>query len=345
MAYPGPGQEIALVVGLVFMSDVFVLLRIIARLKTKVAFGLDDYLIYACAILNFPYLAVNIWGDIKGNHGTFDLATLPLQDLILYLKVVLPPQIEPFLEIDRVPRHVLFFYRRIFGKPIYLGTTIILVLQSIWWIVCFCLAVFRCRPVAGSWNPTLGASCVNFENIVIAAESINAALDFAMIILPINVIRTLQLSRKQKVTVSAIFMLGGFVGIMAILRIVYTEGSNVEKQSRWVYAQINVGIVCACLPALKPIIPKSATVTTTLRQLISALRSSIQSVGSTISPTGERISTDGSMANRHDRYKNLSVDAADKAYLTSAVGGSEHFDASRDYPMDKIRVRHDVDVV
>lgn len=69
MAYPGPGQEIALVVGLVFMSDVFVLLRIIARLKTKVAFGLDDYLIYACAILNFPYLAVNIWGRYGGERG------------------------------------------------------------------------------------------------------------------------------------------------------------------------------------------------------------------------------------------------------------------------------------
>lgn len=63
MNYPGPGGTIALVVGLTFMSHFFVLLRTYARVKTKVSFGLDDCLIYVCALLNCAYMAVNIWGQ------------------------------------------------------------------------------------------------------------------------------------------------------------------------------------------------------------------------------------------------------------------------------------------
>lgn len=104
---------------------------------------------------------------------------------------------------------VLCFYRRVFGHSIFLGTSIIFVLQSIWCIICICLAVFRCNPIAGSWDLTVPSKCINFETIVLAAEPFNCALDLAMVALPVRIIRSLQLSRKHKIQVSAIFLLGG----------------------------------------------------------------------------------------------------------------------------------------
>ena len=55
-------NSIALVVGLTGMSTVVVLMRVIARIKTKIGLGPDDYWILAAVILNMAYLGVNIWG-------------------------------------------------------------------------------------------------------------------------------------------------------------------------------------------------------------------------------------------------------------------------------------------
>ncbi|KAL9012267.1 MAG: hypothetical protein Q9173_002959 [Seirophora scorigena] len=346
MNYPGPGGTIALVVGLTFMSHFFVLLKTYARVKTKVSFGIDDYLIYVCALLNCAYMAVNIWGTVRGNMGTLDLMTLPNGNLTIYLKVSsITSAVLYVIMITLAKFSVLCFYRRVFGKPIYLGTTFIFVLQTIWAIICVCLAIFRCDPIAGSWDVTLASKCISFETIVIAVEPFNCALDFAMVALPVRVIRTLQLPRKHKISISAIFLLGSFVGFMCILRIIYTERGNVDTSARWVYAQINVGIVCACLPTLKPILPKSGTVSTTVRNLVSSIRSSLRSTGSGEGQPTNGQSNEASVINRHDRYHNISRDAVDKTHLTQAIGGSEPFKASQDYPMHKIKVRHDVEIV
>lgn len=64
-SYPGPGRRIPLVVGLVFMSTFFVILKIYARFKTKVAFGADDYLVYVCVLLNIPYMVLSIWSRLR----------------------------------------------------------------------------------------------------------------------------------------------------------------------------------------------------------------------------------------------------------------------------------------
>ena len=103
---------------------------------------------------------------------------------------------------------VLCFYRRIFGSPVKLGISIIFLLQTIWAIVCIFLSIFRCKPIAGSWNVAIPAKCLSFELIVIAAEPFNCALDFLMVALPVKVIRTLQLSMKRKILLSGIFALG-----------------------------------------------------------------------------------------------------------------------------------------
>jgi hypothetical protein len=106
---------------------------------------------------------------------------------------------------------VLYLYFRIFGKTLTKPLIVIGVLQTIWMIICVCMALFRCDPVAASWNPLLQATakCLDFKLIVLAAEPFNCALDFVMVILPVNPIRKLQLPLQKKILVSTIFLLGG----------------------------------------------------------------------------------------------------------------------------------------
>ncbi|KAI4253448.1 MAG: hypothetical protein LQ352_003690 [Teloschistes flavicans] len=345
-SYPSPGHQIATILGLVSMSTFFVFLKICVRFKTKLSFGADDYLIYVSAILNWAYLGVKIWGYYEGNHGTFNLASLPLPNVSVFLKYIYIESVLYAIIITLAKFSVLCLYRRIFifEKRVSQGTRIIFLCQSTWAVVHLGLTIFRCNPIAASWNIALQSKCISSEKIVIGTEAFNSALDFAMLALPVSVVRKLQLPRKQKVSVSAIFLLGGFVGIMAIVRIIFTAQSGADASGQWVYAQINVGIVCACLPTLKPLVPKDRTVMITFRNAVSSILLSLKSAGPNFSTKVQ--ATDGrknstSTGHRHDRYRNMSS----VAFLTEAVGGIEPFDPNRDFPMDKIRVRHDVDVV
>ena len=103
---------------------------------------------------------------------------------------------------------VLYFYYRIFGQTIKTGVIVVALLQTIWMLVCACEALFRCIPIQGAWNVTIPSNCQNFELIVIAAEPFNCALDFIMVALPVRVIRSLHLPLRQKIGISAIFLLG-----------------------------------------------------------------------------------------------------------------------------------------
>ncbi|KAI4198672.1 MAG: hypothetical protein LQ350_005144 [Teloschistes chrysophthalmus] len=135
---------------------------------------------------------------------------------------------------------------------------------------------------------------------------------------------------------------------MAILRIVYTVRGNVDSSGQRVNAQINVGIVCACLPTLKPIFPKNTAVTTAVRDIVFSIRSRLRSTRP--SQFSKDKATNGginnaSLVNREDRYKKMSGDAIDKAFLTEVTNGKELFGPNGDYPMDHIRVRDEVEVV
>jgi hypothetical protein len=106
---------------------------------------------------------------------------------------------------------VLYLYLRIFGKALAKPLIVIGVLQTIWMITCVCMALFRCDPVAASWDPLLQATakCLDFELVVLVAEPVNCALDFVMVIIPVNPIKKLQLSLQKKIVVSTIFLFGG----------------------------------------------------------------------------------------------------------------------------------------
>ncbi|KAK0513943.1 hypothetical protein JMJ35_003665 [Cladonia borealis] len=337
-------QDIAVLVGLTGMSLVFVVLRMLARLMRKVSLGLDDYWILACAVLNLPYFGVVLWGLLDGEQGQHNTDLLPLSRLRIYLKSVYIAAILYSVIITFAKYSVLCLYRRIFGTALRQSTLVLFVLQSIWMIVCVFEGLLRCQPVAAAWNVVLPAKCQNFTLIVVAAEPFNALLDFVMVAMPVNIVRKLQLPTRHKITLSGIFVLGSFVGIMCIIRVIETQRGSADTGGKWVIAQMNTGIVCACLPTLRPILPKRSTIATTFRDLITSFRTTNRSSGS--EGPGSPGATVGPVVNsRRNRYKNLTDDMVDYAHLTEAVGGDEPLDPKKDIPLNRIAIQQDVDVV
>ncbi|KAI8309353.1 Satratoxin biosynthesis SC1 cluster protein 4 [Colletotrichum sp. SAR11_59] len=94
--------------------------------------------------------------------------------------------------------------------------------------------------------------------LVLAAT--NIIMDIICLILPLKIIIPLQMPKRQKWSLIALFATGGFVCLCAIRRTILLPPlfrskdftRDVEKQLNWASVEVNAGIICASVPALKP---------------------------------------------------------------------------------------------
>ena len=127
----------------------------------------------------------------------------------------------PYLVLNSmIKTSVLLFYLRLFGTPgtrpgfrkLLFATQTLVVL---WFLGSILPGIFRCHPIHDSWNlkllgdPDVRHDCINDNTYYISTSVFNVALDLWILLLPISIIWTLQLSARRKVGLSAIFLLGG----------------------------------------------------------------------------------------------------------------------------------------
>ncbi|CCF37138.1 integral membrane protein [Colletotrichum higginsianum] len=124
------------------------------------------------------------------------------------------------------------------------------------------LIVFGCRPIHASWilSARDSAKCIDKNKIYLALSGTNIIMDVVCLVLPLNIIIPLQMATRQKCSLILLFATGGFVCFCAIRRTIllpplfkstdYTF--DVNKQLNWASIEVNAGVVCACVPSLKP---------------------------------------------------------------------------------------------
>ena len=105
---------------------------------------------------------------------------------------------------------VLILFRRIFGpdKTFKLNLLVLGTISAAWWVAASLGAALRCQPVQSQYDPLIQGHCYSVQHFFIAVEVPNCLLDFAIVALPISVIRRLHLPLKHKITLSLIFLLG-----------------------------------------------------------------------------------------------------------------------------------------
>ena len=67
--------------------------------------------------------------------------------------------------------------------------------------------IFMCNPVSGFW--THQGTCLSEMAVWMANASLNIATDVAIFVFPMPLIKRLQLAKKQKYALHAVFALGG----------------------------------------------------------------------------------------------------------------------------------------
>ena len=106
---------------------------------------------------------------------------------------------------------ILFLYARIFAvdKKFLFGIYTVGVLNVLWFIAATLGLVFQCTPIQKAWDPILPGKCINFAAFMVAIEVPNSLLDFVIMALPINMLRAMRMSLREKLVLAFIFFLGG----------------------------------------------------------------------------------------------------------------------------------------
>ena len=160
---------------------------------------------------------------------------------------------------------ILIQYLRVFSSPILRRLCIILMVLLIpaaaWGVFG---GIFLCTPVAKVWNPTLPGHCMSAQAYWYSAAGIDIALDFTILLLPMPAISGLRLPKRQKIGLLLVFLLGFFVCVVSVVRLLTVLITGLEGHYTvsgiwsivWSAVEANVGIVCASLLALKPLAAK-----------------------------------------------------------------------------------------
>lgn len=176
---------------------------------------------------------------------------------------------------------VLVFYLRLSKntqKVLRLASWAILVIVNLAGTVLTLLNIFQCKPVEAAFNSNSG-QCIPLLTEFICAAPVNIVTDLAILTLPLPVLTSMRLPPRQKIILVITFALGIFVTVVDVVRIYYLQkaindapsttplsgtdpafgGSpefswNASLALLWSAVEVNVGIACACIPTLKPLI-------------------------------------------------------------------------------------------
>ena len=205
---------------------------------------------------------------------------------VLYLKLAFVCSTFYFTIAGATKLGILFMYHRIFyAKPVVRYQLLIVGgLVVGWWVGCTIATLTNCIPLDWSQVDETGdpSHCFDYNLFWVASGACEVLLDILILYIPVGVVVRMQLSPKQKFTVSGIFLLGGLYGlhqetrfrirmeytdnnqsviITGIVRAVlgYVPGQRLPSYSRsevWTVVHAGMSLVCASLPIFKPLVDR-----------------------------------------------------------------------------------------
>ncbi|KAK7734009.1 hypothetical protein SLS53_008004 [Cytospora paraplurivora] len=203
---------------MIALSLIAVGMRFYARFSLNTGFGWDDwFILVAIASLVAAGICVLAASIIDPNAAWLKVAytdpdyvytpanqthlRLSWISSILYYSIVCPAKLSILLMYNRI-----FAISSSFRRQVY----VLSVLLVLFWVACTIADIFNCWPVKWSWLNSLSPAthCFNFNLFWFSTGIIEALFDIAIIVLPTNMVRKVQMSLKRKIGLVTIFLLG-----------------------------------------------------------------------------------------------------------------------------------------
>ncbi|USW55954.1 hypothetical protein Slin15195_G092730 [Septoria linicola] len=255
---------VAVTVVMPTLASLVTSMRIYARLAISKNAGQDDAFIVAAVLFSWGSTACMI---AQTQTGLGDhIYELSPHNVKLNLEAYWAMIIIYNLSLFCTKFSIMFQYLRIFPqRSIRLATYILMGIVLAYAIWRFFSAVFTCNPPAAFWDHSIThKTCQDRLALSLASTTLNMITDILIAALPLPFLRKLQLPRRQKWALMAVFALAGLVVIVSILRLPSLYHLMSSKDITWesplayIFSaiEINVAIICSCLPTLRCLFPK-----------------------------------------------------------------------------------------
>ena len=248
--------------------------RLWARIIVRNTAGLDDAVIVAAML---PTLGLAVATALGSQRYGFDRHAWDLSPEMATSsrKVTLAIEACYIGSTGLTKISILLFYRRMSAGSVSPAFRFI-VHASIASVVAYMIAFLLvgslgCKPLEAFWlqantewamthQPGVTYTCINEGAMLLAASGISIIQDFLACGLPVVLFWKLQLPRRQKIALGAIFGVGFFLCITGILRMYYihrifytTYDVTWAAWEAWIWTvtEAHVAIICASAPALK----------------------------------------------------------------------------------------------
>ncbi|KAI0166074.1 hypothetical protein GGR57DRAFT_509759 [Xylariaceae sp. FL1272] len=252
---------LGVVISVLILSTVSFVLRIWARFSTGAKLWWDDYwmfwVMFVCALMStFDLLGLRFG---SGKHQ----ADLPKAEATTFVKLLWIYMLLWATGVFSVKIGILLFYWRIFQKtPKFRVAAIAVAFFSTGiFLSNFFSFTFQCIPVQKFWLPDTDGACFDQNAFYLSSAVINVVGDIAVLALPLPIIWKLQASRSKKWSLSFLFLLGAFVVFASVFRIVAVTQIDPHDFSftnvgggLWSTVEVEVGFICANLPAVRPLV-------------------------------------------------------------------------------------------
>ncbi|KAM0540619.1 hypothetical protein ACHAPJ_013563 [Fusarium lateritium] len=243
------------------IAFVAVCLRVFTRrYVVKSVLGADDYLCIAGLVFSFIFLGVSLTllNLGAGNH----MWDIPWDNYSpRFWQTTVGSTLVYSVCIGLAKLSVLTFYLRISPvKFVRRAVHILMTLVCVYTFLYVLLIVFRCRPVPAGWDLTIEGECIEKTVPVLLLAVCNIVVDCFVLCLPIRIVQPLQIPLRQKISLAVLFATGGFIIIVSIRRATVTYPILHATDYTWKlpeqlilsFIEVNGGLVCVSVPALKP---------------------------------------------------------------------------------------------
>ncbi|KAK7532468.1 MFS monosaccharide transporter-like protein [Phyllosticta citribraziliensis] len=270
---------------MIVCSTVFMVLRLASRVGIVKRTGWDDYFMVVAWVLAFG-ISLAICLGVRyglGRHET-DIPT-SWDPKLRRLEYTFEALYNPCLMATKTS--ILVFYltlsksHRVFKWAVIATLAVV----NLGGVALTLLNIFQCRPVGAAFaNPTpADAHCTDIVTLFLSSSPLNIITDLAILFLPMPVLTSMRLPTKQKTILIITFGFGVFVAAVDVVRIAYLQSASESRLREiqynedtgnernyeetdfswyisfsfmWSAIEVNVGIMCGCVPALKPLVSR-----------------------------------------------------------------------------------------
>ncbi|KAI4863291.1 hypothetical protein F4820DRAFT_378739 [Hypoxylon rubiginosum] len=252
----------------VVLAVVSVILRFYTRIFTRAGLQADDWLILGALVTALATVMLVLWGNtadpdgLRMSENTDPNYPYTPQDR-LYLKLSFSCSVMYFTVCGATKLGILLMYHRIFAistafrYQLFISSALVIA----WWVGCTIAALRKCQSLEIGLASTLNDPryCFDFNVFWLASGIAEILLDVLILTLPVAVVVRMRYSLRRKLMVSGIFLLGAFIIVTGIVKVIlaYTPGKrslSYANAELWAALHSSMAIVCASLPIFRPLV-------------------------------------------------------------------------------------------